>query len=211
MAKVTEKQLVRFDWFMKKMLRKKSNFRILEGFLSELLQQEVTIISILESESNQENKKEKFNRVDMLVKTDKSEHIIIEIQNEIQYDFLQRMAFGGSKTMIEHLELGQKYVNIRRVICISIVYFELGKGNDYIYTGNTEFKSYHFKGEVLELSSQQKQAFKYEKVSDIFPTYYLIRPEQYKDRSLRFFCKRDKTCRKRLGSRKYGRQTEKRL
>ena len=34
--KVTK--LIRFDWFIKYMLRDKSNFEILEGFLSELLQ-----------------------------------------------------------------------------------------------------------------------------------------------------------------------------
>ena len=35
------KKLIRFDWAMKKMLRHKANFDILEGFLAELLGEDV--------------------------------------------------------------------------------------------------------------------------------------------------------------------------
>ena len=45
------KKLVRFDWAMKKMLRHKANFGILEGFLSELLSEEIKIKQIIESET----------------------------------------------------------------------------------------------------------------------------------------------------------------
>jgi hypothetical protein len=66
--------LIRFDWFVKNMLKDKSNFVILEGFLSELLKEDIKILDILESERNKSFKKDKFNRVDVLVKNDKSEH-----------------------------------------------------------------------------------------------------------------------------------------
>ena len=53
MANTTEpRKLVRFDWFIKKMLRSKADFEILEGFLSELLKENVEILEIVESESN---------------------------------------------------------------------------------------------------------------------------------------------------------------
>jgi hypothetical protein len=38
--------LVRFDWAIKKLLRNKANFDILEGFLSELLQEIIKIKQI---------------------------------------------------------------------------------------------------------------------------------------------------------------------
>ena len=50
------KNLIRFDWAVKRLLRNKVNFVILEGFLSELIGDDIKIESILESESNQENK-----------------------------------------------------------------------------------------------------------------------------------------------------------
>ncbi|MEY4933992.1 MAG: hypothetical protein RIS64_351 [Bacteroidota bacterium] len=59
-AKFTE--VVRFDWFIKYMFRDKTDFEILEGFLSELLKENITILEILESESNQDQKDDKFNR-----------------------------------------------------------------------------------------------------------------------------------------------------
>jgi PD-(D/E)XK nuclease family transposase len=61
------KKLVRFDWAMKKMLCHKANFDILEGFLSELLGEDVKIKHILESDGNKETEDDKFNRVDILV------------------------------------------------------------------------------------------------------------------------------------------------
>lgn len=48
------KKLIRFDWAFKKLLRNKANFVILEGFLSELLFDDIRIEKILESEGNQE-------------------------------------------------------------------------------------------------------------------------------------------------------------
>jgi hypothetical protein len=75
------KKLVRFDWAMKRMLRHKANFDILEGFLSELLGEEVTIKQILDSESNKETDDDKHNRVDILVENSKDELVIIDEDN----------------------------------------------------------------------------------------------------------------------------------
>ncbi len=47
------KRLIRFDWAVKRLLRNKANFVILEGFLSELLSDDIKINNILESEGNQ--------------------------------------------------------------------------------------------------------------------------------------------------------------
>ena len=44
---------IRFDWAVKRLLRQKANFDVLEGFLTVLLGEEVKIIELLESESNQ--------------------------------------------------------------------------------------------------------------------------------------------------------------
>ena len=74
------RKLVSFDWAMKKLLRSKANYEILEGFLSELLNDDIKIIEILESESNMSDELDKYSRVDLLVKNNKDEHIIIEVQ-----------------------------------------------------------------------------------------------------------------------------------
>ena len=174
------KKLIRFDWAVKKLLRNKANFGILEGFLSELLFDDIRIERILESESNQETEDDKFNRVDILTQNSKNELIVVEIQNTYEIDFFHRMAFGASKALTENLSLGQAYSEIKKVISINIVYFDLGQGQDYVYKGSTNFFGLHDK-DKLTLSDKQKIAFSKEKVSDIFPEFYIIKVNKFND------------------------------
>ena len=53
---------IRFDWAMKRLLRNKANYAVLEGLLTTLLEEKVTIQKLLESESNQEDEFDKYNR-----------------------------------------------------------------------------------------------------------------------------------------------------
>ena len=137
------KKLISFDWAIKKLLRNKANFVVLEGFLSELLFDNIKIKQILESEGNQETDDDKFNRVDILTQNSKNELIIIEIQSTYEIDYFHRMAYG--KAIAENHTLGTKYSEIKKVISINIVYFNLGQGQDYIYKGRTTFTGLHQK------------------------------------------------------------------
>jgi predicted transposase/invertase (TIGR01784 family) len=174
------KKLIRFDWAVKKLLRNKANFGIIEGFLSELLFDDIRIEKILESESNQETEDDKFNRVDILTQNSKNELIIVEIQNTYEIDFFHRMAYGASKALTENLSLGQAYSEIKKVISINIVYFDLGQGQDYVYKGSTNFFGLH-QNDTLTLSDKQKTAFLKDKVSDIFPEFYIIKVNKFND------------------------------
>lgn len=174
------KKLIRFDWAIKWLLRNKVNFGVLEGFLSELLFENIQIQEILESEGNQENEEDKFNRVDILTKNSKNELIIIEIQSTYEIDYFHRMAYGVSKSIAENLSLDQKYSEIKKIISVNIVYFDVGQGEDYIYKGKTDFKGLH-KNDILDLSSKQKTTFLKESVSDIFPEFYLLKVNQFND------------------------------
>lgn len=174
------RKLISFDWALNTMLRQKANFGILEGFLSELLNDDIKIKSILESESNRDNRDDRSNRVDMLVENASKELIIIEIQHETEYDYLQRMLFGVSKALIEYMEKGMPYSKIRKVISISLVYFDLGQGEDYVYKGQTQFIGLN-KHDILKLNNIQQDLYKTEKISDIFPEYYILKINQFDD------------------------------
>jgi predicted transposase/invertase (TIGR01784 family) len=174
------KKLIRFDWAIKRLLRNKANFVVLEGFLSELLFDNIKIEKILESESNQETEEDKYNRVDILTQNSKNELIIIEIQSSYEIDYFHRMAYGVSKSISENLKLGQQYSEIKKVISINIVYFDLGQGEDYIYKGKTDFIGLHQK-DLLGLSEKPKTTFLKEEVSNIFPEYYLLKVNQFND------------------------------
>ncbi|MCI5115645.1 MAG: hypothetical protein D3912_12680, partial [Candidatus Electrothrix sp. AX1] len=129
---MSKRKLISFDWAMKKLLRSKANFEILEGFLSELLKEDIRILELLESESNKEDRKDKFNQVDLKVKNNREEIIIIEVQYEREFDYLQRILFSTSKVITEHLNESVPYSGIVKVISINILYFDLGLGSDYI-------------------------------------------------------------------------------
>jgi predicted transposase/invertase (TIGR01784 family) len=174
------KKLIRFDWAVKKLLRNKANFVVLEGFLSELLFDDIKIQKILESESNQDTDNDKYNRVDILTQNSKNELIIVEIQNTYEIDFFHRMIYGTSKTLIENISLGQPYSEIKKIISINIVYFDLGQGKDYVYKGKTNFEGLHEK-DTLQLSIQQKQTFTKKEISDFFHEYYIIKVNKFND------------------------------
>ena len=163
---------------MKRLLRDKSNFVVLEGFLSVLLGEKITIDRFLESESNQEDANDKFNRADILAIDSKERFIIIEVQNNRELSYFHRMLYGVSKTVSEYINLGEDYDKVRKVYSINIVYFELGQGKDYVYHGRNEFRGIH-DGDLLQLSRRQQEIFKCKYASDIFPEYYVLKVNDF--------------------------------
>jgi len=177
---MNNRSLIRFDWAIKRLLRNKADFSVLEGFLSELLKDEIVIQSILESESNQRIDTDKFNCVDILVKNSKEELVIIELQNQNEYDYFHRMAYGTSKAITEYISIGEPYKNIKKVFSINIVYFDLGQGDDYVYHGKTDFIGIH-KLDKLMLSAKQTELLGKAEPFQIFPEYYVIKVNQFND------------------------------
>lgn len=169
---------IRFDWAMKRLLRNKANFAVLEGLLTTLLNDKITIQKLLESESNQEEEFDKYNRVDMLAEDSKGTLLLIEIQNNNEYAYFQRMLFGTSKLVTEYINRGEGYDKVRKVYSINIVYFSLGHGKDIVYHGKTEFRGIH-QNDLLELSPFQRQTFKVDTVSQLYPEYYILKVNDF--------------------------------
>jgi predicted transposase/invertase (TIGR01784 family) len=109
-----DQKLIRFDWAIKTILRDKANFDVLEGFLSALLKEDIQVVQLLESESNQDTPRQKFNRVDIMVQDSNQKHMIIEIQNEHEADFLERLLFGTSVVIVDNLEIGQSFSEVKK-------------------------------------------------------------------------------------------------
>ena len=172
------KNLVRFDWAMKRLLRNKANFGILEGLLSELLGEDIKIDQILESESNKQTGDNKMNRVDLLVQDSKGELIIIVVQSSYMQDYLMRMLFGTSKLIVDFMDMGMPYTKIKKIISLNIVYFDLGQGSDYIYHGTTKFVGLN-NHDILNLSKQEQLVYKTELIDKIYPEYYIIRVNKF--------------------------------
>ena len=173
------RDLVRFDWAIKRLLRNKADYVVVEGLLTCLLERPIKIKNLLESESNKESIDDKFNRVDVLAEDEDGELLIFEIQNNRELDYFHRMAYGTSKVISEYLRSGEPYENIKKVYSINIVYFSLGQGDGYVYKGTTQFVSIHDENDILKLSAAQRKAFGCDAPSDIFPEYYLLRVDKF--------------------------------
>ena len=134
-----------------------------------------------ESEGNQEEEDQKFNRVDLVVENEKKEKFLVEVQNDHELDFFQRMAFGASKIITDYMKIGEAYQTLPKVFSINIVYFSLGQGKGYAYHGTTVFKNMFNADEELKLTSAQKSKFGVDEVAGIFPEYYILRVNKFDD------------------------------
>ena len=172
------KKYVGFDWAIKYFLRDKSHFGILEGFISVLLNEDVKIVELLESESNRENEIDKFNRVDIKARNSRGHIIIVEVQLTRQMDYLKRILYGACKAITEHIRLGDDYENVRKVYSISILYCDYGVGDDYVYRGQTIFQGIHTGGS-LRVSVRENGTIIEQLPRKIFPEYYIIRLTSY--------------------------------
>lgn len=169
---------IRFDWTIKRLLRQKANFGVLEGFLTVFLNEKVEIVEILESEGNQEAADDKFNRVDIKAKNSKGEIIIVEVQNTSELHYLERILYGVAKAITEHIHLGDTYKEVKKIYSISILYFDLGKGTDYLYHGQNQFTGVHTKDQLV-VTAREKNVIVSKNPSEIFPEYLLVRVNEF--------------------------------
>ncbi|MDR1681506.1 MAG: Rpn family recombination-promoting nuclease/putative transposase [Prevotellaceae bacterium] len=172
--------LLSFDWAVKRLLRNKANYVILEGFLSELLRRAIKINRLLDSESNRDHPFDKFNRVDILAESEDGEMMIIEVQFTSEYDYFHRMLYGAGKLITQFINKGDDYAHVRKVYSINIVYFDLGKGDDYVYHGSTTFHGMHT-GDELQLTPMQRREFGMTRAGDLFPEYYILEVKHFND------------------------------
>lgn len=169
---------IRFDWAAKYMLRNKADFAIFEGLISVLVGDKVTIVELLDTESNQETPDDKYNRVDIKAKNSHGEIIIVEIQQTREVDYLQRMLYGVAKTITEHMKVGMTYENVKKVYSINILYFDMGEGDDYLYHGQAQFFGVHT-GDELKLTEHERDELNVTPAKDVFPEYYIIRVNSF--------------------------------
>ena len=185
---MTEKsKYVRFDWAIKRILRDKANKEVLEGLITVLLGEPVTITEILESEGNQDAREDKTNRVDVKAKTAQGEFIIVEVQLTKEGDFFQRILFGTAKSITDQIGTGQDYSVIKKIYSINIMYFDFGSGEDYAYHGVTEFTGMTKKGVVLQPRTTNEETYIDKSVKrvtmpgEVFPEFFILIVEKFNE------------------------------
>ena len=172
--------VIRFDWAAKNILRDKATFVILEGFLSALLNEQVTIIDLLESESNRKQRESKSNRVDIKAKNSLGEIFLIEIQQADELDYFERILFSAARTVTEHVMAGIDYRQVKKVYSVNILYFNLGEGSDWLYHGQNTLRGVNT-GDTLTVSKRDADGMRMVGPENIFPEYYILRVKKFDD------------------------------
>ncbi|MQN14610.1 Rpn family recombination-promoting nuclease/putative transposase [Segatella copri] len=168
---------IRFDWAILHQLHQKANFGVLEGFLTVFLNEPIKIVEILENEGNV-LAEDKFYRVEIKAKNSNGEDILVEIQNITRLCYQERIFYGVDKAITEHINLGNTYKEVKKVYSISILYFDLGKGSDYIYVGQNNFIGLHTQDQLI-ISTKEKDTIVRKSPAEIFPTYMLVRVNEF--------------------------------
>jgi len=157
-------------------LRDKANFDVLSGFLTELLEKDVNVQEILESEGNVSSEDLKVNRLDLKAKIDDGELAVFEIQFFDQIDFLGKVLFNACKAVVEQVSSGKMY-NIKKVYSINIAYFDLGAKREYVFRANlSKFSGVHFSDEYIPFSQSLNPP---SDSGNLHPEYYLILPNKF--------------------------------
>ncbi|MDR0303923.1 MAG: Rpn family recombination-promoting nuclease/putative transposase [Chitinispirillales bacterium] len=174
-----ERTIISFDYAIKNILRDKANFDVLSGFLTELLEREVTVQEILESESNVSNIDLKVNRLDLKAKIDNGELAVFEIQFFDRIDFLGKVSFNACKAVVEQVSSGDLY-DIKKVYSINIAYFDLGAKREYVFRANlSKFSGAHFSDEYIPFSQSLNPP---SNSGNLHPEYYLILSNKFDER-----------------------------
>ena len=173
-----DNEYIMFDWAIKRILRDKA-------LMTVLIKTPIKILEILESESNRDSAEDKSNRVDVKAKTADGEIVLVEVQLAHEKHFLQRILFGTSKAIVEQLEIGQDYEDIKKVYSINVLYFDLGDGEDYVYHGTTTFRGMTIPDSVLKFNRRESEIVSagasVVSPKEAFPEYYLLRVNQFNE------------------------------
>ena len=172
MVKNNQNTYIRFDWAIKRLLRDKANFGVLEGLLTVLFNDKTKIVEILESEDNHLLWDDaRWNRIDLKIKDNKDEFAFVRIQNMRELYYRERLLYGIPDET-------PWYREVKKVYSISILYFDLGRGNDYLYHGQNRFIGVHTNDELL-INAKEENAIVQKLPSEVFPEYYLIRVNEF--------------------------------
>jgi predicted transposase/invertase (TIGR01784 family) len=184
-----DKPLVSFDYAIKYLLKDKGDYGIVEGFISALLKtkgySDVKIVSLLETESNKEDPKDKRSIADLIVEDVNHNKYIIEIERNVKNSFIHKACFNTSRLIVDNLAQREDYTQIVKVFHISLLYFPIDQG-----AGSRAGTIYHGKTIIHEIETNERLSVHLKNqetnevfdATDILPEYFFISVPNFNDR-----------------------------
>ena len=179
------KPLISFDYAIKYLLKDKGDYGIVEGFISALLKTKgygnVKIVSLLETESNKDDPKDKRSIADLIVEDENHNKYIIEIERNVKDSFIHKACFNTSRLIVDNLAERADYTQIIKVFHISLLYFPINKGQGTIYHGKTIIHEIET-NERLSVHLKNVDTNESFDATDILPEYFFISIPGFNDR-----------------------------
>lgn len=180
---MTDKPLISFDYAIKYLLRNKSDYDIIEGFISALFAAQgykpVKINAILDSESNKETSHLKKSIADLVVEDEDGNKYIVEIERAFTQNFMHKACFNSSRLIVDNIAGSQDYTAIRKVFHISLLYFSTKEMQKPIYHGKTIIHEIDTAHPIdVRIANQGLVMFENH---NIFPEYFFISVPLFND------------------------------
>ena len=83
-----------------------------------------------------------------------------------------------AKTITEYISLGEDYHKVKKIYSINIFYFDIGRGEDYLYHGQNHFIGIHTKDQLV-VNTKERSVIVSKLSPEIFPEYILIRTNKF--------------------------------
>lgn len=142
---------VRFDWAIKRLLRQKANFDVLEGFLSVFLGEPILIEEILASENSLYTPGDRVYGLGVKAQDSKKDPIVIDIRFMRELYYWERVLYK-QKNRLKSASWLKSCKQVKKIYSMIILYFPVGDGSDYLYYGsisNPFVSIYDFKAQSV--------------------------------------------------------------
>ena len=169
-----DNKFIRFDWTARRILRDKASFGVIEGFINVLIGEYVSVIDCYEDISEREDELDTSCRFSLMLKNSQGEILRVNIQFVREWLFLRR----AYHNIVWKTHLCDKYDQVKKVYSISILYFDLGVGADYLYHGQNNLIGVHTK-DTLRISTREREQIIMTTPEKLFPEYYIIRVNEF--------------------------------
>ncbi|TDG95720.1 Rpn family recombination-promoting nuclease/putative transposase [Cardinium endosymbiont of Culicoides punctatus] len=170
------KDIISFDYAIKYLLKDKNDYDIVEGFISAIIGSQgykpVKIKSLLESESNRESKLLKRSIADAIVEDEQGNNYIIEIDRSYTKSFLHKACFNTSHLIVDHLGSNQKFLEIKKVFHINLLYFSFKDIKSPLHHGKVVFHEID-KDHPIDMHFMDRGMCTFD-AYNIFPEYFVI-------------------------------------
>lgn len=175
--------LISFDYAIKYLLRNRANYGILEDFISAVIETgghpPVKIKMPLERESNKESSDLKGSIADMAVEDTQGKTYLVEVDRSAAVHFLHKACFNTSRLIVDTIPSAGSYLDIKKIIHISVLYTPPKEFDSYLYHINTVVNS--IKGatkEQIEIVYKSHNLCSY---AEILPQYFVIAVPLFND------------------------------